>query len=152
MKLLQKIKNAINTISLDEPLHSLAKSRIYYSHHGYAYNTEIEEYELALIRSYYPNAYIFNPSKDLLTNVLKTEQNIMKARTNEIANSDIVIFSSMDGVIGSDVYNEVYTSAALAKPTYYIYQDRLHTYFTVNMNTKAGATDDIYAFVNLEEE
>ena len=38
---------------------------IYYAHHQWKYNTQVEIYELDLIRRYFPNAKIFNPSVDL---------------------------------------------------------------------------------------
>ena len=40
---------------------------IYYAHHQWKYGTKIEEYEISLIKRYFPHASIFNPSTDLNT-------------------------------------------------------------------------------------
>ena len=38
---------------------------IYYAHHQWKYGTQIEAYELDLIREYFPYDKIFNPATDL---------------------------------------------------------------------------------------
>ena len=38
---------------------------IYYAHHQWKYGTQIEQYELDLIKRYFPGDTIFNPATEL---------------------------------------------------------------------------------------
>lgn len=79
--------------------------KIYYAHHIWKYGTQIEDYELSLIKQIFPNATIFNPSTDI--DQSESEENIMKRCLAEVHKSDIVVFSSMNGCIGYGVSQEV---------------------------------------------
>lgn len=79
--------------------------KIYYAHHIWKYGTQIEDYELSLVKQIFPNATIFNPSTDI--NQSESEENIMKRCLVEVRKSDIVVFSSMNGCIGYGVSQEV---------------------------------------------
>ena len=98
------------------------KLKIYYAHHQWKYGTKIEEYELDLIKAYFPNAVIFNPSVDLNIDG-KTEDDIMCICLDQVKISDMVIFSSMDGLVGIGVFKEVTHAKDLGMPVYYIYKD-----------------------------
>lgn len=128
-----------------------SKFDIYYAHHQYKYNTKVEEYELDLIRRYFPSAKICNPSEYLNTEG-KTEGEIMQDCYDAIDHSDILVFSSMDGVIGKGVWQEISYASNYNKLILYLYQNKLHTdvHFepiiyresvdTVSVNDRVAAT------------
>ena len=93
---------------------------IYYAHHQWKYSTQIETYELDLIRRYFPNAKIFNPSVDLTHTKEDGEEVVMAECLETVRNSDILIFSSMDGCIGTGVYHEIKEARKQKKLVLYI--------------------------------
>ena len=121
---------------------------IYYAHHQWKNNTTVELYELSLIRRYFPNASVFNPSIDLKTDS-KDESVIMSECLDTVRNSDILIFSSLDGCVGKGVYQEVMQAQNQGKIIFYIYQDGLRTDFGISERPESKRTDRMYANVNL---
>ena len=75
---------------------------IYYAHHQWKYGTKIEQYELDLIRRYFPKAHICNPATDI-DNVDRTEEDIMRDCLETVKNSDIIALSTVDGCAGRGV-------------------------------------------------
>lgn len=120
---------------------------IYYAHHQWKYGTRIEQYELDLIKRYFPDATIFNPSTDLETDPSLGEEAIMEECLERVRNSDIVIFSSMDGVVGTGVYHEVQEARKNGKFVYYIFRNGLYRRFNISMIGDAQRTDRVYASV-----
>jgi hypothetical protein len=106
----------------------MINKKIYYAHHLWKYNTMIEEYELSIIRRYYPQEEIkiINPNGYINQN--NTEAQIMKDCFTAIEGCDIIIFSSINGVIGRGVYEEVQKGIKLGLKIYYIENDMLFTY------------------------
>lgn len=94
-------------------------SKVYYAHHIYKYGTQVEEYELSLIREYYPDAEIINPATAFEQQTAESE--IMKGCFNLIRKSNVLVFSSMDGVIGKGVYDEVMLAHEIGLPVYYLH-------------------------------
>lgn len=109
------------------------KLKIYYAHHQWKYGTKIEDYELDLIKEYFPNAVIFNPAVDLNIDG-KTEDEIMCICLDQVKISDMVIFSSIDGLVGIGVFKEVTKAKALGIPIYYIAKDELRHDFDMIAN------------------
>lgn len=109
------------------------KLRIYYAHHQWKYGTKIEEYELDLIKAYFPNATIFNPSVSLNING-ETEDEIMEFCLHQVGISDMVIFSSVDGLVGIGVFKEITHAKELNIPVYYIDRDELRYDFDMMAN------------------
>lgn len=124
------------------------KLKIYYAHHQWKYGTKIEEYELNLIKSYFPNSIIFNPSADLNVEG-KSEDEIMSICLNQIKLSDMVIFSGMDGLVGIGVFKEIAYSRDLRMPVYYIDKDELRYDFDVTANWKSNGNDRTFGRVDL---
>ena len=91
--------------------------RIYYAHHMWKYGTEIEKYEISLIKSSFPGAEIINPATDISHE--GTEDEIMQRCFEKVDSSDATVFSSISGVVGKGVYDEVHRSKAV----YYIYNN-----------------------------
>ena len=107
--------------------------KIYYAHHQWKYGTKIEEYELDLIKEYFPNATIFNPSVSLNING-ETEDEIMEFCLHQVGISDMVIFSSVDGLVGIGVFKEITHAKELNIPVYYIDRDELRYDFDMMAN------------------
>ena len=107
--------------------------KIYYAHHQWKYGTKIEEYELDLIKAYFPNAVIFNPAVDLNVDG-KNEDEIMCICLDQVKISDMVIFSSTDGLVGIGVFKEVTKAKDLGIPIYYIAKDELRHDFDMIAN------------------
>lgn len=120
---------------------------IYYAHHQWKYGSREEEYELSLIRRYFPLARIFNPATDLKT-ASTDEAEIMKECLETVKNSDIVVFSSLDGCVGTGVYHEVTEAMRLGKIVFYIYQDHLYSSFETVERPEKERTDRLYGLIN----
>lgn len=129
--------------------------KIYYAHHRWKYGTEIETYEQNLIKATFPEATVINPSKDITAisywldkdpKYQPSEEFIMDQCLTEVASSDILVFSSVDGVIGRGVYEEVCKAEVLGKPVYYIYQDKISQGFSI-VRKENPVTDRLYAVV-----
>ena len=122
--------------------------KIYYAHHLWKYNTMIEEYELSIIRRYYPQeeVKIINPNGYINQN--NTEAQIMEDCFKAIEECDAIIFSSVNGVVGRGVYEEVQKGIKLGLKIYYIENDML---FTFNENYEFGflnqSNNRLYAIV-----
>ena len=123
---------------------------IYYAHHQWKYGTQLEQYELDLIKRYFPNATVFNPSTDLETDPSLGEGLIMEECLERVRNSDILIFSSMDGVIGTGVYHEIKEARKHGKFVYYIFNNELKSAFFVLNIDDEQRTDRLYATVVTE--
>lgn len=120
---------------------------IYYAHHQCKYGTQIEQYELGLIKRYFPGDTIFNPATELTTDHSLGEEAIMEECLERVRNSDIIIFSSMDGVIGTGVYHKLEEACKNGKFVYYIFRNGLHSKFNVSMIEDGHRTDRVYAYV-----
>ena len=119
---------------------------IYYAHHQWKYDTKIEAYELALIERYFPYASIFNPSVDLKTKDGGDEEKIMAECLETVERSGFVIFSSMDGMVGKGVYEEVAYAKETGKMFLYMHCNTLHSEFKI-VRTPEYNSDRLYGYV-----
>lgn len=124
---------------------------IYYAHHQWKYNTPEEAYELTLIRKYFPRAAICNPATDLESIATGDETIIMQECLNKVKDSDIVIFSSLDGCIGTGVYHEIKYAQKNGKVIFYIFHDKLTANFVIADRKKSERSDRLYAFVSVDD-
>ena len=122
---------------------------IYYAHHQWKYGTKIEEYELRLIRRYFYSGTIFNPATDLESTIEDGEVAIMEECFATINKSDILVFSSMDGIVGTGVYHEVKEAQRLGKLVLYIYQDELRSDFIMEILDTNNHSDRLYGRVDI---
>lgn len=106
---------------------------IYYAHHQWKYGTKIEEYELDLIKRYFPHAVIFNPATELKVDG-RTEEDIMRECLEIVDKSDIVIFSAMDGMIGIGVFRELMAAREAGKLVLCLTQNKLQTAFGIDVS------------------
>lgn len=120
--------------------------RIYYAHHQWKYNTAIEKYEIGLIQSVFgKDADIINPARFPFL-WIETEEDMMRKCLDEVILSDILVFSSMDGVIGKGIYTEIETAADFGRDIYYIDQNSITKGFEIT-TIKNSTTDRVYATV-----
>ena len=122
---------------------------IYYAHHQWKYNTPEEAYELTLIKRYFPHATICNPATDLETIGSKDEEIIMRECLDKVRNSDILVFSSLNGCVGTGVYQEVKEAQKEGKLVFYIFQDKLLKDFVISEREPNTRSDRLHAFVDL---
>jgi len=120
-------------------------NKIYYAHHLWKYNTPIEEYELMLIERYFPYHSIVNPNGRIEQN--RDEEIIMKDCLNIIEECDIMIFSSINGVIGRGVYDEFKKASKLGLPIYYIMDDILYDARSYDFKLMNSENNRLYAIV-----
>lgn len=124
--------------------------RIYYAHHQWKYGSLVEKYELDLIKQHRPDANIFNPSTDLKTGAADGEAAVMAECLDAVRNSDILVFSSMDGCVGTGVYHEVREAQKNNKAVFYIYQDRLWSDYIMTLRDDDVRSDRLYAYVDVD--
>lgn len=79
--------------------------KIYYAHHIWKYNTPIEDYELECIKKCFDDAEIINPRKSLPQD--RSELEILQSAYDTIKNCDALVFSTVSGMIGHGVFNEI---------------------------------------------
>lgn len=101
------------------------KKKIYYAFHQWKYDTEIEEFELDIIRKKLPEYQVFNPSKDFTFSEDMSEKEIMLECLNKVEGCDALVFSSLSGIVGRGVYSEVRCALVNNKEVYYLKQDKL---------------------------
>lgn len=117
---------------------------IYYAHHRWKYNTDIENYEIGLIQKWLPPAQIINPNGHVNQN--QSEEDAMRDCFEAIKASDVLVFSSVSGIVGRGVYDEVHFAKELHKTVLYINKNRL-CYFKGTLERVLTETDRVYAVV-----
>lgn len=122
---------------------------IYYAHHLYKYDTKIEEYEIDLIHKILPCYDILNPNGDIKHEDLSDEQKIMDKCLSEISKDNVigVVFSSISGVIGKGVYDEVNHALSLGKEIYYIYNNTIEKCSNISFELTNQNSGRFYAIV-----
>lgn len=120
--------------------------KIYYAHHLWKYNTKIEEYELEVIKRYFPNAEIINPNSYVEQD--REESIIMKDCLEVIENCNILIFSSVNGVIGRGVVDEFNKASKLGLPIYYIMDNILYDARPYSFKFTNSGNNRLYAIVS----
>lgn len=105
----------------------------YYAHSIYKYNTEIEKYELSLI----PDEVI-NPNGNV--DQTKCEKEIMRDCYKLIDKCDCLVFSSVDGVLGRGVANEITYAFVRGIPIYYLHSNKLIPIKTISMKRIENST------------
>ena len=99
------------------------KKTIYYAFHQWKYDTEIEEFELDIIRKKLPNYEIINPNKYFDFSEDMTEEEIMNICLETVRACEALVFSSLSGVVGRGVFSEVSLAMELGKDVYYLHED-----------------------------
>lgn len=104
----------------------MSKNLTYYAHSIFKYNTDVERYELSLIPGHIvnPNGYV---------DQTQSETEIMKACFELIDKCNSLAFSSLDGVLGKGVVEEIEYAIKRGKPVYYIYNNQLNKVRTIRI-------------------
>lgn len=119
--------------------------KVYYAHHVWKYGTEIEAWELDLIRQFFDRYKIINP-RDAIEQG-RPEENIMADCLQKVKECDAFVFSSLSGVIGKGVYREIRHAARLGRPAYYLHHGRIEEAKNVRLQTIHPQSDRAYAAV-----
>lgn len=115
--------------------------KVYYAHSCLKYNTEVEKYEMSLIPKHME---IVNPNGAAPQDIPEPE--IMKKCFELIDECDCVMFSSLDGVIGKGVADEIEYAYQTGKPVFYLFHNGVHSCRDVIIRPIAGSeTPRIYA-------
>lgn len=120
--------------------------KIYYAHHLWKYNTDIEKYELDIIKRYFPNAEIINPNEHIEQG--REESIIMKDCLGVIESCNILIFSSINGVVGRGVVDEFNKASKLELPIYYIMDNILYDARQYSFKLTNSGNNRLYAIVS----
>ena len=96
----------------------------YYAHSVLKYNTDVERYETSLI----PGTFI-NPNGNV--DQTQSESEIMKDCFRLIDMCQDLVFSSVDGVIGKGVADEIMYAFMKNMPIYYIFGNKLNKIKTI---------------------
>lgn len=129
--------------------------RVYYAHHTWKYGTPIEEYELQVIRNcfeYEEGFEIVNPKETLPQD--KAEHEIMKKAYETIRECDVLVFSTLSGMIGHGVFNEVILALNLDIPVFCIVGDDCFqiTYDSFYHKIIFNGDNRVYALVKMPHE
>lgn len=120
--------------------------KIYYAHHQWKYGTPIEDYETSLITKHFSAAIVVNPN-GAVDQTLTSEQ-IMDECFYLVDDCDVLVFSSVDGVVGKGVYDEVSRASDQFKPVYYIHNNSLNPFGFDFDVLSDSTTKRIYATVH----
>jgi hypothetical protein len=116
----------------------------YYAHSVFKYNTDVEKYETSLI----PGTYI-NPNGNVDQN--KSEKEIMSQCFKLIDMCEDLVFSSVDGVIGKGVAEEIRYALHNGLKVYYIFGNKLNEIKSIGIKPfENRTTDRIYATFEYE--
>lgn len=121
-------------------------SRVYYVHHQWKYGTKVEEFEIEMIRTSFPKMSIFNPATDLKTDGL-SEDEIRRQHLKEIDDSDLVVFTTMDGYIDKDTLSEISHAQLCKKVVLWFVAGEFRTDFEIDV-ILTPISDRLYATVH----
>lgn len=118
---------------------------IYYGHHQYKYGTAVEEYELKIIKKYFENRSIriINPPVDIDQN--RPDAEVMADCLDAVKSCDVLVFSSLCGVIGKGLYTEIKTARDNGIPVYEIYGNTLNPADNITFKLLRSDTPREYA-------
>ena len=125
---------------------SIIVSRVYYVHHQWKYGTKVEEFEIEMIRTSFPKMSIFNPATDLKTDGL-SEDEIRRQHLKEIDDSDLVVFTTMDGYIDKDTLSEIEHAQLCKKVVLWFVGGEFRTNFEIDV-ILTPISDRLYATVH----
>ena len=102
----------------------------------FKYNTKEEKQEIELIEKKFPNFLIINPNEWICQD--NSEQAIMNQCCHFVKMSDVLVFSSLNTIIGRGAYEEVQLALEENKDVYYLldnnfYKINLKDFLKVNI-------------------
>lgn len=119
--------------------------KIYYAHHLWKYGTEIEAWELDIIRQRFPGCEIINPNGAIEQG--RPAEDIMADCLEKVRECDALVFSSLSGVIGKGVYLELLEAARLQRPVYHLHHGEVYEEWLQVTTMENPPSDRHYALV-----
>jgi hypothetical protein len=119
--------------------------KIYYAHHLWKYGTEIEAWELDLIRKRFPGCEIINPNGAIEQG--RPAEDIMADCLQKVRECDVLVFSSLSGVIGKGVYRELLEASQHSVPVFHLHHGEVHDEWLNVEKMKNPPSDRHYALV-----
>ena len=139
-------ENKVFKINWYDDLYKEDRVMTYYAHSRMKYNTEVEEYELSLIK----DDYIINPN-GTVDQTLPTEEIMVKC-FDLISKCNKFVFSTVNGTIGKGLYQELFFAMKEKKKIFIIENHEIKEIKTLFINPiKNSKNDKIYATVKVEE-
>ena len=123
--------------------------KIYYAHHLWKYGTEIEAWELELIRQHFPECEIINPNGVIEQG--RPSEDIMTDCLRKVIECDAVVFSTLSGVIGKGVFQELVEAVSLGRPIYCIQRGEIITESCIRLKLLNPPPSDRHYAVIYEE-
>lgn len=123
--------------------------RIYYSHHSWKFGTKIEIYEEQTISQLSPQCEIVNPRLSVPQDL--PEKELMEQCFQKIDGCDMLVFTSMDGIIGKGVYDEICHAKKQGKLVKYLYQNQYHAIESVDIKIcNPAISKRLFAYVSIQ--
>lgn len=125
--------------------------KIYYAHHIWKYGTPIENYELECIMRKFQDVEIINPHIVLPQG--KPESEILQVAYNTIKSCDALVFSTVSGMIGHGVFNEIAVAVNSGIQVYQLEGDTCYEMKDIDLKNIVFKGDNrIYALVRVPYE
>lgn len=119
--------------------------KIYYAHHLWKYDTNIETWEQNLIAKHFPLCEIVNPNGAIEQG--RPEQDIMADCLQMVRACDALVFSSLSGVIGQGVMQEIKEANRYGLPVWYIHHGTIERPDMLYIEQLENPTGRLYATV-----
>lgn len=125
--------------------------KIYYAHHLWKYGTPIEDYEIECIKKKFDDAEIINPRTSLPQD--KPESEIMQLAYDSIKSCNALVFSTVSGMIGHGVFNEIAVAVNSGIPIYQLEGDTCYKMKDADLKSVIFQGDNrVYALVHIPYE
>ena len=119
--------------------------KIYYAHHLWKYDTNIETWEQDLIAEHFPQCEIVNPNGAVKQG--RSEEDIMADCLQMVRSCDGLVFSSLSGVIGQGVMQEIAEAHRHGLTVWYLHHGTIERPDTIYIEPLENSTSRIYATV-----
>ena len=122
--------------------------KIYYAHHIWKYGTPIENYELECIMRKFQDAEIINPHTVLPQG--KSESEILQVAYDTIKNCDALVFSTVSGMVGHGVFNEIAVAVNSGIEVYQLHGNTCYRIDDASLKSIIFAGDNrVYALLRI---
>lgn len=122
--------------------------KIYYAHHIWKYGTLIEDYELDVINKKFKDSEIVNPHTALPQG--KPESEILQAAYDTIKDCDALVFSTVSGMVGHGVFNEIAVAVNSGIKVYQLHGNTCYRIDDASLKSIIFAGDNrVYALLHI---
>lgn len=125
--------------------------KVYYAHHIWKYGTPIEDYELKCIKRKFQDAIILNPRTSLSQD--ESESEILQTAYNIVKDCDALVFSTVSGMIGHGVFNEIAVAVNSGIEVYQLHGDTCYKIDDASLKSIIFDGDNrVYALVHVPHD